>query len=188
MEQATNYQFYEFATLPPTPTYDKVMKDLAALFQKTLKDELAKPYPYAPGYNASKQSTGLRNMKQKTGSLYNSITVSFDPQSDQIKVIMLDYWKFVNDGRRPGKYVPLKPLMNWIKVKGMNRDPKGRFKKFKIKNAAFAISTSIKKFGIRPTNFYDNAFDVFIKAFDDKAVQALGIDMSTFFTKIITEE
>jgi hypothetical protein len=188
MESVNNYKFYSFQSLPPTPQYDMVMTQLANTFQEALKKELAKPYPYAPGYSGSKKPTGIRDMKKKTGNLYNSIKVSFDPEKDQIRVVMLDYWKNVNDGRKPGKYVPIKPLMDWIKVKGMNRDPKGRFKKFNVKSTAFAISSSIKKFGIRPTNFYDNAFDVLLEAFEEDAVKALGIDMTNFFAKIIEQE
>lgn len=188
MEQMSNYQYYSFQALPPTPQYDEVMKNLANLFQTALKEELARPYPYAPGYTGTRAPKGIRDMKKKTGNLYNSIRVSFDPQSDQIKVLMLNYWQYVNDGRKPGKYVPIKPLMDWIKIKGMNRDPRGRFKRFKIKGTAFAISRTIQKFGIRPTNFYDNAFDVFIEAFEDDAIRALGIDITNFFSKIITEE
>lgn len=181
------YQYYSFQQIPQ-PNYDKVMGELAMKFQQALKSELSKPYPYAPGYSGNRPSSGLRNMKQKTGNLYNSIRVSFNPSDDQIKVVMLNYWKYVNDGRKPGTYVPIKPLINWIKTKGMNRDVKGRFKKFNIKGTAFAISKTIQRFGIRPTNFYDNAFDVFMEAFNDEAVQALGIDMNNFFNKILTEE
>ncbi len=187
MESANKYTYYSFQKIP-SPEYNQVMNDLALKFQQALKSELAKPYPYAPGYNGQKKPSGIRDMKKRTGNLYNSIKVSFDPNADVIRVAMLNYWKYVNDGRKPGDYVPIKPLMDWIKTKGMNRDPKGRFKKFKIKGTAFAISRSIKKFGIRPTNFYDNAFDVFIEAFNDEAVQALGLDMTNFFSKILTEE
>lgn len=189
MESVNNYKFYSFQQqMPPTPQYDAVMRNLATLFQKAIKEELAKPYPYAPGYSGTKKSTGIRDMKKKTGNLYNSIKVSFDPATDQIKVIMLNYWRNVNDGRKPGTYVPIKPLMDWIRVKGMNKDTRGRFKKFKIKGTAFAISKSIQRYGIRPTNFYDNAFDVFAEAFEDDAVKALGIDMTNFFKKIIETE
>jgi hypothetical protein len=190
MESANNYKLYEFQTAKiPLPNYDAAMAELAKMFEEALKNNLGKPYPYAPGYSGAKAPTGIRNMKVKTGALYNSISVSFDPKTNQIKVNMLDYWKYVNDGRKPGKYVPLKPLMDWIKVKGMNRDVKGRFKKFNIKGAAFAISTSIKKFGIRPTNFYDDSFDAFIKAFDDPNGPAskLNIDLQQFLSKIIQE-
>jgi len=190
MESVNNYKFYSFQQVQiQQPNYNAAMNELAMMFQEALKRNLAKPYPYAPGYFGQKQSTGFRNMKQKTGNLYNSIQVSFDPTTNKMKVNMLDYWKYVNDGRQPGKYVPLKPLMKWIKTKGLNRDPKGRFKKFNIKGTAIAISKTIQRFGIQPTNFYDDGFDVFIKAFDDPNGPAakLGMDLQQFLIKIIQE-
>jgi hypothetical protein len=184
----TAYKFYSFQQIPQ-PNFDAAMEELADMFQKALKDNLAKPYPYAPGYFGQKPKTGTRNMKKKTGNLYNSINVSFDPATNRMKVNMLNYWKYVNDGRQPGKYVPLKPLMDWIRVKGLNRDKSGRFKKFNVKGTAFAISKTIQKFGIQPTNFYDDSFDVFIKAFDDPNGPAakLGMDLQEFLIKIIQE-
>jgi hypothetical protein len=113
MEQATKYQFYSFQAIPQ-PNFDAAMEELAAKFQAALKQNLAKPYPYAPGFFGQKPKTGIRDMKKKTGNLYNSINVSFDPETSKMKVSMLDYWKYVNDGRQPGKYVPLKPLMDYF--------------------------------------------------------------------------
>lgn len=184
----SNYQFYSFQQIPQ-PNFDAAMVQLAALFQQTLKDNLAKPYPYAKGYFGQKPQTGIRDMKKKTGNLYNSIKVSFDPDASIMRIQMLEYWKNVNDGRQPGTYVPLEPLKRWIKIKGLNRDTKGRFKKFNIKSAAFAISKSIKENGIQPTNFYDDSFDVFLKAFNDPNGPAskLGIDLQTFLTKILKQ-
>lgn len=188
MESATKYQFYSFQAIPQ-PNYDAAMAQLAQKFQQSLKDNLAKPYPYAKGYFGQKKQTGIRNMKKKTGALYNSINVSFDPATNQMKISMLDYWKNVNDGRQPGSYVPLKPLMDWIKVKGMNRDTKGRFKKFNIKGTAIAISKSIQRFGIQPTNFFDDSFDILLEAFDDPKgpIAQLGIDLQQFLTEILKE-
>ena len=188
METATNYKFYSFQQIPQ-PNYNAAMAELAEKFEQALKSNIAKPYPYAPGYFGQKPSTGIRNMKTKTGNLYNSVQVSFDPEASKIKINMLDYWKNVNDGRQPGKYVPLKPLMDWMKRKGMNRDTKGRFKKFNIKGVAFAISKSIQKFGIQPTNFYDDSYDIFIKEFDkpDGPASQLGMDLQTFLIKIIQQ-
>jgi hypothetical protein len=188
METATNYKFYSFQQIPQ-PNFDAAMEELAAKFQEALKQNLAKPYPYAPGYFGQKPSSGKRNMRTKTGNLYNSINVSFDPETNKMKVSMLEYWKYVNDGRQPGKYVPLKPLMDWMRKKGLNRDPKGRFKKFNIKSVAFAISKSIQKFGIQPTNFYDDSFDVFIKEFNkpNGPASQLGMDLQEFLIKIIQQ-
>jgi hypothetical protein len=188
METASNYKFYSFQQVP-MPNFQEAMEELAVMFQQALKDNLARPYPYAPGYFGQKQPTGVRNMTRRTGNLYKSIQVSFDPAQNRMRVNMLNYWKYVNDGRQPGTYVPLKPLMNWIRVKGMNRDPKGRFKKFNIKGVAFAISKSIQKFGIQPTNFYDDSFDVFVEAFKDPNGPAaqLGIDLRDFLRRIIQQ-
>lgn len=184
----SNYQFYSFQAIPQ-PNYDEAMERLAEKFQKALKDNLAKPYPYAPGFFGQKPKRGIRDMKKKTGNLYNSISVSFDADANKMKVDMLSYWKYVNDGRQPGKYVPLKPLMDWIRTKGMNRDPKGRFKKFNIKGTAIAISKSIKENGIQPTNFYDDSFDILVKAFDDPNGPAaqLGLDLQQFLINILNQ-
>jgi hypothetical protein len=174
----------------PLEQYNQVMEGLAESFQKSLKKTLAEPYPYAPGYNGTRSSKfqGVRNMKTKTGNLYNSINVSFNPATNQILVKMLDYWQNVNDGRKPGKYVPIKPLMAWIRAKGLNKNAQtGKFQKFNIKGTAFAISKTIQKFGIRPTNFYDDAFTEFAKEFEKDAVKAIGIDMQNFFTDILKE-
>jgi len=186
----TVYKFYSFQQQQiPTPNFNQAMEQLSAQFEEALKNNLAKPYPYAPGYFGQKPPTGIRNMQKQTGRLYRSINVSYDPQKTQMKISMLDYWKYVNDGREPGTYVPLKPLMAWIRAKGMNRDPKGKFKKFNIKGTAFAISRSIKENGIQPTNFYDDSFDVFVKAFKDPngIAAKLGLDLRDFLTKIIQQ-
>jgi hypothetical protein len=189
MEQTNNYKFYSFQQIPQ-PNYNAAMTQLAAMFQQALKDNLAKPYPYSPGYYGQRAKQGNRNMKVKTGSLYNSIQTSFDPQSNKIKTNMLNYWKYVNDGRQPGHYVPLQPLVDWIKVKGLNREKSGKFKKIgSYRGLAARISKSIYKFGIQPTNFYDDSFDVFIKAFNDPNGPAsqLGIDLQEFLIKLIKE-
>jgi hypothetical protein len=165
--------------------YERTMQRLALEFQEALKASLAQPYPFAPGFNKQRQPFGVRNMKTKTGALYNSIEVVFIPSQNEIQVSMLDYWRYVNDGRRPGKYVPIAPLMRWIRAKGFNKNKKtGRFEKFKIKDVAFAISTNIKKFGIEPTYFYDNAATIFERSFEDEAVRALGIDFESFFERV----
>ena len=126
--------------------YDKVMTSLASKFQQALKNALAKPYPFAPGYAGKRSPFGVRDMKKKTGNLYNSISVTFNAGDNQIVVSMLDYWQYVNDGRKPGNYVPIKPLMDWIRVKGFrSRNKKtGRFQKLNVEGMAFAVSKNIK--------------------------------------------
>jgi hypothetical protein len=85
-------------------------------------------------------------------------------------------------------WLPIKPLMSWIRAKGMNKNKKsGKFEKFNIKKVAFAISKNIQKFGIAPTYFYDKAFEVFELEFENEAIKALGIDVETFFDRVVEE-
>lgn len=191
METANNYKFYSFQNQDiPRDNYNRAMSELAAKFQQALKDNLAKPYEYSPGFYGKRAPKGKRNMKVKTGNLFNSIQSSFDPETNRIKTKMLDYWRYVNDGRQPGHYVPLDPLVAWIKTKGLNRDRGGKFKKIgSYRGLAARISKSIYKFGIQPTNFYDDSFDIFIKEFErpDGPAAQLGIDLQEFLLKIIQQ-
>jgi hypothetical protein len=58
--------------------------------------------------------------------------------------------------------------MAWIRAKGFNKNKKtGKFEKFNIKGMAFGVSKNIFKFGIAPTFFYDNEFNIFEKEFEN---------------------
>ena len=64
MELVNNYKFYSFQQMP-TPNFDQAMEQLATMFQEALKNNLAKPYPYAPGYFGQRPKKGIRDMKKK---------------------------------------------------------------------------------------------------------------------------
>lgn len=53
---------------------------------------------------------------------------------------------FIDQGRRPGKYAPIQPLINWINTKGLV------IEKGTPKSVAFAISKKIFKHGINTIN------------------------------------
>lgn len=168
------------------PNFNEIMTELASKFQESLQLSLEKPYPFAPGYNKARSPFGT-SPKIATGNLIGSISVVYNSANQEIVVSMADYWKYVNDGRKPGKYAPLDSIKQWIKAKGL----KGRNKKtgrfITDESFAWGINTNIKKFGIAPTYFYDKAFESFEKYFEDEAVKALGIDIETFFEKVFEE-
>lgn len=182
------YKFYQFQQIP-TPNFNEAMMDLAEQFENQIKENIAKPYPYARGYKRLAQQTGIRDLTKKTGRLYNSVEVSYSPLTRAITIRMVDYWKYVNDGRQPGTYVPLKPLIDWIKIKGLNRDPRGRFKAGSLKGLAARISKSIFKKGIEPTNFYDDSFDLLVQEFTapDGPGAQFGLDVQTFIRQFLRQ-
>lgn len=169
-----------------TPEFNNAMQELSVAFQNALQNALKKPYPYAPGFDRKRAPFGV-SPKVATGNLANSISVTYNANSGEVEVSMLDYWRYVNDGRKPGKYVPLSSILQWIKQKGLKgRNKKtGRF----ITNESFAwgINTNIKKFGIAPTYFYDEAFKEIEPRFEDELIKALEIDITTFFERVVEQ-
>ena len=75
-----------------------------------------------------------------TGELINTIegrTMQL-PDSVVIEILMQDYSRYVNDGRKAGaKKVPISVLVDWIERKGIASGDKD------IKNMAFAIQMKI---------------------------------------------
>lgn len=145
-----------------------------------LKEELSKSYPYAPGIDGNAYGQG-RNAeysgqapKIATGNLLNSISsVVVD---EGVELWMNSYWEFVNYGRAAGNYVPITPLENWARLKGFD-NPRG---------AAFGISKNIQKFGIAPTNFYENAITALQMEFDEDLTFQFGQSLDDFFNSVLT--
>lgn len=80
--------------------------------------------------------------KVASGSLINSINYRLQDTANGINVILLanDYLKYVDEGRRPGTYPPIRAIQRWVAIKGIKPE------------AAWAIRKNIYKFGIKPTN------------------------------------
>ena len=84
------------------------------MFQKQLKDALLMDYPFAPGFSGGAYGKG-RDPKYKgsgpinaTGSLLNGIEIK--TTEDSIEVYLPKHWRYVDEGRKPGTYVPIKPV------------------------------------------------------------------------------
>ena len=78
--------------------------------------------------------------KVASGSLINSINYRLQDTANGIQVQLLanDYLKYVDQGRRPGTYPPIKAIQKWVQIKGIKPE------------AAWAIRQNIYKFGIKP--------------------------------------
>lgn len=137
---------------------DDALLAIGELFIEAIQEKMdSKIYPYG---NPSVRGTGD---KVATGNLLKSLKAELIPWNNQgqggLKITYLDYFQNVNLGRRKNKKnVPIKNLLDWIKVRGIKgRDKKGKF--IKDLNLAFAIQKNIYKYGIRPANIYDKGLD-----------------------------
>lgn len=81
--------------------------------------------------------------KKASGRLINSLKVDIKPVGEAVYQLLLtseDYLKYVDKGRKPGSYVPIRALKQWTRYRGIPEE------------AAYAINHKIFRFGIKPTN------------------------------------
>ena len=78
------------------------------------------------------------------------------------------------------KQPPSSALDKWVVRKGLTgtRDSKGRF--VPRKSITFLIARSIKRYGIKPTNFFTNAFEEAFKDLPDDFTRRYGEDVIKF--------
>lgn len=78
-------------------------------------------------------------------TLSDTLSYRIGIESDRywVEVEMEDYWKYVNDGRKPGKMPPISKIAEWISVKNITPQPYTYTPS--VKSLAFLIQRSIKK-------------------------------------------
>lgn len=92
----------------------------------------------------------IKNEVVATGKLRDSINYKVITTESSIGVYLsaVDYWEFVEYGRKAGKFVPIKPLKNWLLAKGLKASP-------------YAISKSIKNKGFKSKPFFRQSLQEF---------------------------
>ena len=96
-----------------------------------------------------------------------------------------DYFKYVEEGRKPGKMPPVSAIAKWIRIKPIKlRDSKtGRFKAktdTNINSAAFGIAKHIGAYGVEPTWFFRDAFKMHYKRINKDLIKAYAKDVAKF--------
>lgn len=111
---------------------DKIVQQ----FVRAYKQELA-----AQGKNAS-------------GNLANtaSAILSVDGADVRVTMNLADYWKYVEYGRKPGKFPPVDKILQWVLVKPVLPRGDSYTSIPTVQQLAFLISRKIATKGIKPTN------------------------------------
>ena len=104
-------------------SFQEAAQLIALAYEEALKDEL------------------IEKGKEASGTLVNSIRTNIrtDGSSFLIEVFAEDYLRFVDQGRKPGKFPPPENIRSWILLKGIAEE------------AAFPIARKIATQGIAAT-------------------------------------
>jgi hypothetical protein len=170
---------------------EAILAEIAAMLKKSLVTQLQIPRPVRTYAGQQKTVDGRpvpASPPVASGNLLRNINVywvdsDFEANPELI-VEMPDYYYFVEQGRRPGRYPPLNVIRNWARVKKsvpQFRDKKGRF--ISNESRAFLIARSIATYGFGGTPFIDSAIAAVLPKITDK----LGDAAAAFFQNAINE-
>jgi hypothetical protein len=112
-----------------------------------------------------------------------------------VDISLLDYWKYIEYGRKAGKFPPLQSIEEWIKVKGIQpmtrtqasvkrwTQHRGRIRRNdgripSIKSLAFLIGRKIKEEGIQPRPILATAIDDTYRRFEAAIIEAMTQDIT----------
>lgn len=105
----------------------------------------------------------IRDDKKASGNLISSlkpVTIQFKNNKFEANISIASYWKYVEYGRRPGKFPPINKILNWIKVKPVIPRPMNGLKPPTEPQLAFLIARKIARDGIKAGNQFKEALDM----------------------------
>lgn len=90
--------------------------------------------------------------KNATFDLSNSIDFNVEKNGTAytVSLNLLYYWKYIEYGRKPGKFPPIDKIREWVEVKPLIPRPMENGKLPTVNQLAFLIGRKIKQEGIAP--------------------------------------
>ena len=132
------------------------------------------------------QDNLIRNDRIASGDLLNNIEyeVTRGDFTYTIYVKMKDYWYYVENGRKAGKWPPIQNILDWIKIKPVLPRPNAEGKLPTPQQLAFLIARKIGEEGTEGTQDLRKATDTIWDTFEDRLYEAIDEDVDTAFIQI----
>lgn len=132
------------------------------------------------------QDNLIRNDRIASGDLLNNIEyeVTRGDFTYTIYVKMRDYWYYVENGRKAGKWPPIDNILNWIKIKPVLPRPNAEGKLPTPQQLAFLIARKIGEEGTEGTQDLRKATDTIWDTFEDRLYEAIDEDVDAAFIQI----
>ena len=123
----------------------------------------------------------LRDGKNATGELISSIrpmTPELVNGAFECSLSLAPHWKYVENGRRPGKFPPIDNILDWVKAKPqLVRPNRLDRKEITPKQLAFLVARKIATKGIQPGNQLEEALDIVYARWKDRIDAAITADI-----------
>lgn len=123
----------------------------------------------------------IRDNKKASGNLISSlkpVSIEFANNKYQCSIQIAEYWKYVEYGRRPGKFPPINNILNWIKIKPVIPRPMNGLKPPTEPQLAFLIARKIARDGIKAGNQFTEALNLTWTKWEQTISDAISQDLS----------
>lgn len=125
----------------------------------------------------------LRDGKNATGELISSIkpmTPELVNGIFECSLSLAPHWKYVENGRKPGKFPPIDNILEWVKTKPQLARPNRLDRKeISQKQLAFLVARKIATKGIQPGNQLEEAMDIVYARWKDRIDAAITADIES---------
>ena len=121
-----------------------------------------------------------------SGDLLNSVeyVIDRDGYTYTVSLMLKDYWYFVENGRKAGKWPPMDAILSWIKAKPVLPRPNAEGKLPTPQQLAFLIARKIGEEGTEGTQDLRKATDTIWDTFEDRLYEAIDADVDAAFIQI----
>lgn len=143
-------------------------------------------YSFLTDFVATYKSILIREGKNPKGNLIRTLKpIGIEFTSDQISgsIEIADYWKYVEYGRRPGRFPPPNAIIEWVRTRPVIPRAKNGIKPPTEKQLAFLVSRKISEKGIQSGNQYTEALDICWERWKDKIEDAVSKDIQNYVYK-----
>lgn len=120
--------------------------------------------------------------------LYDSLkyTVKGTAGIYEIDITLQDYWKYIENGRQPGKWPPVNAIKEWIKIKPVTPFPTSNLKLPTVEQLTYLIGRKIKEKGIKARPLLASAIDTLMDEFESAVGDAIDADIDIILDSAFT--
>lgn len=142
-------------------------------------------YEFAVEVRNLYQDNLILNNRIASGNLLNNIEFNVKTSDSTYSVIfsMEDYWWYVENGRKAGKWPPMDKILEWIKIKPILPRPSNE-KLPTPKQLAFLISRKIGEEGTQGTGDLSYSIETVFERYRQRIYEAIYSDIDEAIIKI----
>lgn len=118
-----------------------------------------------------------------SNALFNSVKyiVETDAVTFEVKLSLEEHWKYVEKGRKAGKFPPINKIEKWIEIKPVIPRPMANGKLPTTQQLSYLISRKIYLYGIEPRPLLEQSIDEVYNRIRDDLEKALIQDIQSEF-------